>query len=69
MFGMSGGFRRLGRPNLPSREVTREEFVRLMIADGKSESEAKAQAAFCVSLRSEVQIGNEVLYVKRKEKR
>jgi hypothetical protein len=52
--------------NLPSVEVTREEFVNLMIEDGVSQEEAEFQAKMCKGLGSSVRIGGKLVSIKDK---
>lgn len=49
----------------PLREVTNEEFIAIMVAAGKTKSQASLQATLCVGLGSQVLCGDEWLKVKK----
>lgn len=50
--------------NLPTVEVTEEEFVQAMIDDGKSEDDARFQATMSKGLGSSVMVGDRKLKIK-----
>ena len=52
--------------NLPRIEVTEKDFIRMMVATGKTEDEAKAQAGFCKMLGSSVMIGEQMVSINDK---
>lgn len=49
---------------LPDVEVTRDEFVAMLMAEGESRETAEFQAKICVSLGSSVRIGNQMVSIK-----
>lgn len=53
--------------NLPTVEVTEEEFIRLMMEAGETEEKAKSQAAFGKALGSSVMLGDKMLHIKEKK--
>jgi hypothetical protein len=53
--------------NLPTVEVTEEEFVRIMMESGQTEEKAKSQASFAKALGSSVMVGDKMLYIKEKQ--
>ncbi len=52
-------------PSLPTRTVTRAEFIEAMTALGETLSEAELQAAVNVGLGAETLVGNEYLEIRR----
>lgn len=52
--------------DLPSREVSEEEFIRLIMAEGsvRDEDEARMQAKLNKGLGGQTQVGQELLIVK-----
>ncbi len=52
--------------NLPTVEVTEEEFIRLMVEAGETEEKAKSQAKFSIALGSSVMVGDKMLQIKGK---
>lgn len=45
------------------RKVTEEEFIKIAIDSGKTESEAKFQLNICKTLKSGVKIGDEIIEI------
>lgn len=50
--------------NLPEVEVTEEEFIQAMIAEGKTEEEAKLQATVGRGLGGSCMVGDRMLRIK-----
>jgi hypothetical protein len=48
---------------LPKRTVTTEEFVRLSLAAGSDEDDARKSAMFCRTLGGHTRVGDEMLTV------
>lgn len=50
--------------NLPTVEVTEEEFIKIMVEAGSTEEKAKSQANFSKILGSSVMVGDKMLHIK-----
>jgi hypothetical protein len=50
--------------NLPTEEVTEEEFVKLMMETGKTEKEAKFQATISKGLGATTEVNGRMLQIK-----
>lgn len=53
--------------NLPIVEVTKEEFIKLMMDSGKLEEEAKFQARIAIAIGSACMIGDTMVKIKNEE--
>jgi hypothetical protein len=51
--------------SLPSVEVTREEFVKMMTESGQTQEDAEFQATMASGLGSEVMIGEKMVSIKK----
>jgi hypothetical protein len=71
MFGFGGGYGRYMQEKalaakLPQVEVTREEFIKLMVESGETQDKAEFQATICAGLGSSTRIGDKMVSIKDK---
>jgi hypothetical protein len=53
--------------NLPEVEVSEEEYIAAMIADGKSEAKAKMHAKISQALGASTRVGDKMLKIKKED--
>lgn len=61
---MAKYFEAKSKRDLPHREVSVDEFVRLVVATGADKKMARRQATICQALGSDVLVGQEWLSIK-----
>ncbi len=53
--------------NLPTVEVTKEEFIKLMMDSGKTEKDAEFQAKIGIAMGSACMIGDRMVKIKKED--
>jgi hypothetical protein len=54
--------------NLPEVEVTREEFIKMMVDNGKPQKDAELHATMCEGLGSACMMGGKMVSIKKEVK-
>lgn len=69
MFGSAGRYLQMKAraEKLPSIQVSREEYIRLMVESGKTQEEAEFHAAVSVGMGASTMIGDKMVSIKEDE--
>ncbi len=64
MFPNLNNYMKAKHGNLPHVEVTRDEFIKMMMDSGLTKEKAESQAVFCQALGSHCMIGEQMVGIK-----